>query len=225
MTYTIDTSHPSPNHSSRQGADISMIVLHATVGSYASSLAWLTNPASRVSTHYLISKTGHIAQLVADSEAAWHAGVSQWFDLNSAAIQHQSIGIELENDNNGRDPYPSAQMDALLWLSYRRIEQYKIAPGMVTRHLDIALPHGRKTDPAGFPWLPFKALLFAPPPKPYRVVGLPVYQAANHQGTVAGHVLSGDDVVIDDPNNGHIIKINGIDAALGFVDMNGLEAA
>ena len=45
---TIDTSHPSPNQSSRNGAPITLIVLHATVGDYKSALNWLTNPTEYV---------------------------------------------------------------------------------------------------------------------------------------------------------------------------------
>ncbi len=148
----IDASHPSPNHSSREGADISMICLHATVGSYASSLAWLTNPASKVSTHYLIRKDGYTAQIVPDERAAWHAGASRWFDLDSGDIQRQSIGVELENRNDGRDPYPPAQLSAATELCRGLVSRYRIVRDMVTRHLDIAVPRGRKTDPAGFPW-------------------------------------------------------------------------
>jgi len=159
---TIDTSHPSPNQSSRNGAPITLIVLHATVGDYKSALAWLTNPKSKASTHYLIRKDGYIAQLVPDDRAAWHAGVSQWFDLDSEAIREQSIGIELENKNNGIDPYPPAQMTTLLALCRALVKQYKIVPDMVTRHLDIARPPKRKSDPAGFPFAVFKAALFEP---------------------------------------------------------------
>ena len=71
---TIDQAVRSPNYSLRGGQSISMIVLHATVGSARSALAWLTNPAARVSAHYLIDKSGHIYQLVADEYCAWHAG-------------------------------------------------------------------------------------------------------------------------------------------------------
>jgi N-acetyl-anhydromuramyl-L-alanine amidase AmpD len=187
MAMTIDTSHTSPNQSSRNGADISMLVIHATVGSYAASLAWLCNPASRASTHYLIRKDGYISQLVPDSESAWHAGVSKWFNLGSTAIREQSIGIELENANNGVDPYPQAQLDALTALSKALVQKYAIVPDMVTRHLDIAQPHGRKTDPAGFPWLPFKAALYAQPAQPsaYRVLGTPVWQRQDCTGPIA----------------------------------------
>jgi N-acetyl-anhydromuramyl-L-alanine amidase AmpD len=138
-----------------------MLVIHATVGNAASSLAWLCNPVSKASTNYLIDKSGHIYCLVPDSEAAWHAGVSAWRGLNSAEIQHRSLGIELENANDGRDPYPPAQMGALLWLARQKVAQYRIAPEWVVRHLDIAMPKGRKSDPAGFPWEKFKADLYA----------------------------------------------------------------
>jgi len=217
----IDHSHHSPNFSGRDGADISMLVLHATVGSYNSALNWLTNPASHVSTHYLIRKDGYIAQLVADNLAAHHAGASKWFNLNAEAIREQSIGIELENKNNGLDPYPPAQMAALLELSRALVAQYRIVPDMVTRHLDIALPKGRKTDPAGFPWLPFKAALYEPEPKVYRVRGLPIYQRQDLTGALAGVLASGESVSIDAtyPNGA------GHDAlGRGFVDMDGLEA-
>ena len=55
-----------------------MIVIHATAGTVRSALAWLTNPASRVSAHYLIDKAGQIYRLVPDEYAAWHAGRAAW---------------------------------------------------------------------------------------------------------------------------------------------------
>jgi len=140
-----------------------MIVLHATVGSARSALAWLTNPAARVSSHYLIDKTGRIYQLVTDEDAAWHAGRAEW--KGETAINEISIGIELENANDGRDPYPTAQIGALLSLVQEKVERYQIAPDMVTRHLDVALPRHRKTDPAGFPWADLLSQLF-PDQKP-----------------------------------------------------------
>lgn len=155
----IDTTHHSPNHSPRHGHAITMLVIHATAGSYASALAWLCSPASRVSAHYLQRKDGHTDQLVADSEAAWHAGVARW--NGETAINEISLGIELENANDGRDPYPPAQYNALLELATTKVVQYHIRLDNVVRHLDIAIPQGRKTDPAGFPWAKFKVDLSA----------------------------------------------------------------
>lgn len=98
-----------------------MIVLHATVGSARSALAWLTNPAARVSAHYLIDKTGRVYQLVADEEAAWHAGRAEW--KGQTAINEISLGIELENANDGRDPYPAPQITAVLSLLREKVER------------------------------------------------------------------------------------------------------
>lgn len=159
MTVVINTSIRSPNYGSRGGRAISMIVLHATAGTARSALAWLTNPAARVSAHYLIDKAGQIYRLVPDEYAAWHAGRAAW--RGETAINEISIGIELENANNGRDPYPAAQMNALIHLTREKVTQYRIAPDMVVRHLDIAVPRGRKNDPAGFPWAEFQQQVFA----------------------------------------------------------------
>lgn len=171
MSYDISTKYHSPNHSPRGDADISMLVLHATVGGFWSSLGWLTNPASKVSTHYLLSKPGAIYQLVEDDRAAWHAGVSAWRGMSSDTIKRASIGIELTNDNTGRDPYPKVQLDAAQWLCQQLIARYQIERIMFVRHLDIAIPRGRKTDPAGLNWLPFVASVYDPPPvaRAYRV--------------------------------------------------------
>ncbi|HEU5102079.1 MAG TPA: N-acetylmuramoyl-L-alanine amidase [Roseiflexaceae bacterium] len=154
----IDTAIRSPNHGPRGEQTISMIVLHATAGSAPSALAWLTNRAARVSAHYLIEKSGHTYQLVDDEYAAWHAGRASW--QGRTAINECSLGIELVNDNSGRDTYPPEQIQALLELAQAKIAQYQITPNMVTRHLDVAMPRGRKTDPAGFPWADFMARLF-----------------------------------------------------------------
>src|SRR4051812_47290462 len=134
MSFIIDQAIRSPNYSPRAGHSISMIVLHATVGSARSALAWLTNPAARVSAHYLIDKSGHIYQLVADEYCAWHAGRASWH--GQSAINEMSLGIELENANDGRDAYPPEQVDALQQLVLAKVAQYRIVPGMLVRHMD-----------------------------------------------------------------------------------------
>lgn len=206
MNYQIDRAHPSPNKSSRLGARIRMIVLHATVGSAASSLAWLTGTVSRVSSHYLLDKAGHIYQLVDDDDAAWHAGASAWMGLDSDDIQRASLGIELENMNTGRDPYPTVQIEACRWLCQQKIGQYEIERPYVVRHLDIAIPRTppRKTDPAGFPWAVFvESLYVSQPPAPtppighYRVkaavtAGATIRSDARRSAAQLGRLRAGD---------------------------------
>lgn len=138
----------------------------------------MRNPKSGASCHYLIGKDGRIVQLVREEDAAWHAGRSRWpgWDIRdphemSVAVKRRSIGIELENlcgvrlrDKKGRitgvhgpDPYPEAQIEALVWLYKDIASRYPVME--LTRHLDIA--PGRKSDPAHFDWYGFLARLNA----------------------------------------------------------------
>lgn len=158
----IDFSRGSPNFEPRQGRPVTLAVVHATVGGLAGSLSWLCSAESKVSAHYVISKTGAIFCLVPLRYAAWHAGKSAWRALDSEGVKLQSIGIELENltgakDFEGQDLYPDAQVQALTDLAKHLRRQFPALE--FVRHLDIALPRGRKSDPAGFPWDAWKGAL------------------------------------------------------------------
>jgi N-acetyl-anhydromuramyl-L-alanine amidase AmpD len=165
-------AHYTPGSAGR----IRMVVLHATAGRFPSDFNWLRNgggniPQTWVSIHYYITKSGEISQMVADANIAWHAGRSTWI-VDGQRIEYSvgcnpvSVGIELENLNNGRDPYPQAQYAAALWLTRRLVGQYNVPRSQLVRHLDIA-PR-RKIDPAGFPWARFVSEVynFVPPPVP-----------------------------------------------------------
>lgn len=134
-----------------------VVVLHATAGT--NSLAWLTtNPASEVSAHLLIRPDGHVYRLVEDAGIAYHAGVSTWARFGrtgQASVNSISLGIELENLNTGEDPYTSAQVESAARAVYRWILAYGYLP--TVSHASIAPT--RKTDPAGFPWAQYNAVL------------------------------------------------------------------
>jgi N-acetyl-anhydromuramyl-L-alanine amidase AmpD len=137
---------------------IRMLVLHATAGRHPGDLAWLRkggDPRRPVSCHYYIDKSGRISQLVRDHDIAWHAGVSRWLVDGRVVVgcNAVSLGIELENRNDGVDPYPDAQVHAAVALSRHLVKAYQIPPGQLVRHRDIS--PGRKTDPAGLDWALF----------------------------------------------------------------------
>ncbi|MFX5324550.1 N-acetylmuramoyl-L-alanine amidase, partial [Acinetobacter baumannii] len=59
-----------------------------------------------------MDRDGSIVQNVSTFDRAWHAGVS--VDPNGhKGLNDFSIGIELVNLNDGKDPYPEAQLMAL----------------------------------------------------------------------------------------------------------------
>jgi N-acetylmuramoyl-L-alanine amidase len=138
---------PSPNFNARRPQ---LVVLHHTAGnSFEEALKILQtrNDGGPVSAHYLIGRDGRIAQLVADDHRAWHAGTGTWGpyrDINSL-----SIGIEL--DNNGAEPFPSAQVDSLLTLLEDLTHRFRIPRTNVVGHADVEPV--LKEDPSGFfPW-------------------------------------------------------------------------
>ena len=117
-----------------------------------------------VSIHYVIDRTGQVVAGVPEDVAATHA--TGW--------NQRSIGIELVNNGDGRDPFPAAQVDALVALVGEIRQRHPaITPARVLRHSDVdrstfpAAKHGeacaafrRKLDPGdAFPWSAFQARL------------------------------------------------------------------
>ncbi|GAA2739758.1 N-acetylmuramoyl-L-alanine amidase [Kitasatospora cinereorecta] len=77
----------------RTGADIDHIVIHDTEGGYAGSLATFQNPATMASAHYLLrSSDGHVTQMVADKNVAWHAG-NKTLNMHSVGIEHEGYAL------------------------------------------------------------------------------------------------------------------------------------
>lgn len=115
------------------------------------ALAWLCNPQSKVSAHYLVHEDGRVAQLVSESRRAWHAGVGSW--RGQTDINSRSIGIEIVNLGHEAElpAFPEAQIAAVAALCKAAMARHGIAPERVLAHSDVA--PGRKVDPGErFPW-------------------------------------------------------------------------
>ncbi|MBX3127849.1 MAG: N-acetylmuramoyl-L-alanine amidase [Polyangiaceae bacterium] len=76
-------------NSNRGKADIRYVVIHTTQGSYSGAISWFKNPASNVSSHYVVrSSDGHVTQMVDDRDVAWHDAC---FNTNSIGIEHEGF--------------------------------------------------------------------------------------------------------------------------------------
>jgi N-acetylmuramoyl-L-alanine amidase len=143
----------SPNFGPRRdGLTPDAIILHYTgMQSAEAAELWLCDPASEVSSHYLVHEDGRIVQMVREADRAWHAGKCSWrgrTDINSC-----SIGIEIANPGHpfGYPDFPEPQIDAVIALCRGICERHDIAPERVLGHSDVA--PGRKIDPGEkFPW-------------------------------------------------------------------------
>jgi N-acetylmuramoyl-L-alanine amidase len=155
MTFTSDHKAarvvPSPNHDART-TPIDILLLHYTgMRTAEAAFARLTDPAAKVSSHYLVYEDGRIDQLVAEARRAWHAGVASW--KGTTDINSHSIGIEIVNRGHDFDypDFPDVQIDAVIVLCRDILARRTIARARVLGHSDVA-PE-RKRDPGEkFPW-------------------------------------------------------------------------
>jgi hypothetical protein len=128
------------------GAEITCVVLHATAGGLSGTLGWFANPDSGVSAHYVVAKNGRVYQMVEERHLAHHAGASRFQGRRS--FNNFSIGIEIVNKNDGQDPYPADQFEAMVELVADLVNRHDIERQWIVTHADISTVG--KTDPRGF---------------------------------------------------------------------------
>ncbi len=147
------TTLTSPNQDSRNGTKIDAIVLHHTgTNNGKGDLNHMRNPAAKVSAHYMLDTDGKIYQLVDDQKRAWHAGKGELHGVPTD-VNGRSIGIEIVNDGSGKTPFTEAQMKSLTQLVGFLKQEHKIPMENIVGHKDVAVPKGRKSDPAAnFDW-------------------------------------------------------------------------
>ena len=167
--YKIVWAH-SPHQDARPAnTDIDMIVLHHTASSnLVGVVKWFENPTSRVSAHYTVGKDGSIVQHVSTFRRAWHAGVSK-DDFGRENLNRNSVGIEMVNVGDGKDPWPDVQVEAVRRLVAHLVRHRFPGTKQVVSHEYIARPIGRKPDPKNFPWEKLEGLgvplVYKMPPK------------------------------------------------------------
>lgn len=156
----------SPNYGVRPTNQVvDTIVIHSTViPTLEKTTQAFQDPKTQVSSHFTVGRDGSIIQNVSTFDRAWHAGVG--FDVAGRDNPNNySIGIELVNLNDGKDPYPEAQITALCGLIAEMRRRYPIT--QIVSHEFIAQPPGRKSDPKNFPWYKLEYM------------GLPMYFGQN----------------------------------------------
>lgn len=141
---------PSPNCDDRPpDARVNCIVLHATAAeSIQETLHCFLDPNARRSAHFVVDERGQVVQMVRARRRAWHAGASE---LNGVPdVNAYSVGIELVNRNDGKEPYSDAQYQAVADIVRQLRARYVIPESRIVPHAQVALPPGRKSDPLGF---------------------------------------------------------------------------
>jgi len=135
------TSKKTPNVSAGRVIKPTHIVLHHTSGSYSGSVDWCCDPASRVSYHCIVSRTGKRTVFAVPNQRTWHAGKSSWQGRTDA--NSWSIGLAWEGDTHTNPLSPAAILSAVEYL-VPILEDYNIPLSNIIRHADVA--PGRKDD-------------------------------------------------------------------------------
>lgn len=148
----------SPNYSSRNGAEVRLVVVHDTEGGYDGSVAWLCNPRARASAHVVLREDGlEATQLVPWNQKAWSCvdfnGVSdnlelagfssKWYSLSQLRRAARIVAFRLHKRN-----LPA------VWARNGSGKGF-------CRHYDLGAAGGGHSDPttSTVKWLAFVALV------------------------------------------------------------------
>ena len=148
------TENYSPNFNTpkRLKKNIKYIIIHYTgMKNELSALNRLTNYKSKVSAHYFIKKNGKILNLVPDLYEAWHAGISNWKNIQS--LNRYSIGVEIQNSGHANfyEKFSGKQINSVKKLLRFLIARYTVNRKNILGHSDIA-PNRKKDPGEKFPW-------------------------------------------------------------------------
>ena len=159
-----------------RGQPVDMVVIHSTGGPTCDAQGraiWV--PAGelednlrtiaahpRLGIHWMIDRDGTVRASVPESQVAHHV----------LTHSRRSIAIELINDGDGQDPFPPAQIDALVALLQDIVRRHpQVGRAGVVRHSDLdrgrlpcAPKRRRKVDPgSAFPHQEVLRRVFDPP--------------------------------------------------------------
>lgn len=217
------------NWSTSRGAQaIVAIIAHGTVG--RDSRAYLSRGGDlpdgsdkQVSIHVLIQKDGTIYRYVPDSKGANHAGFgtmpAPWAKINPNRC---TLGFELENLQDGRDPYTDAQLLSMGW----QINSWRATFGAlpILRHAQIDA--ARRKDTVGLSVNEIESwCIKAAAPTHYRATApMWISERPDPRGPIAlqglAVVMAGERIEVDEVRaDGYVHLAN----HTGFLPIGGLE--
>lgn len=170
---------PAQLRTDRKGYPVELWIVHETAGSAPGDLNFLRGGPRSVT--WYIAPNGEISLLAkmqpdGTTDATAHAGVCAWgkykptdgfYGINPASGKNEllwgwanlaSEGVEVSGPNDGT-PFSRQQVESLLNLTLWRIDVLRLGLDRVVRHLDVAWPKNRKSDPKGLNWSWFIAEL------------------------------------------------------------------
>src|SRR3990167_4131885 len=107
---------PTPNKSAGGQTQVRGLVVHIAEGWFEGTISWQLNPKADVSSHFIVSRDGDIAQMVDTADAAWtqRSGNGHWLSV-------ECEGFTKDNERNpgGWEKLTDAQLDAVARLLHK----------------------------------------------------------------------------------------------------------
>src|SRR5947209_17299416 len=94
-----------------------MVAVHATEGSYGSTVSWFRNRRAHAAANYVVGRDGQIAHMVPNNEIAWHAG-NGYVNAHSIGVEHEGY-TRVDGTFTDAEYRASAQLVASLLRAYR----------------------------------------------------------------------------------------------------------
>jgi len=143
----LDANGDGRGYGSREGVIPSSIVIHTTNGNKGSSFSAEANylrDSPDVSAHFLVGRSGQIAQILHPAWEAWHAG-------KAVAAYQNLYSIGIENHHAVGEAWTAEQHAALTWLVEQLMLEYAIPNTKIDTHRYVAIP-GPTTTPDSAQW-------------------------------------------------------------------------
>lgn len=165
-------------HSSRNGYQITDIVLHDTEGSAEAAERWFRDPANtgRSSAHVIVDDQGVVMRLIPDEWSAHHAGYATIPGNVGINPNRFTLGLELEYPAAPASPaWPEAQLEAAADVVREWCDRWQITAEHIWEHKTI--DPTRRSDPRNWDRAAFLRRVFPPVQEPYLPTNDPFMQA------------------------------------------------
>lgn len=129
---------PSPNKNAGGQNEHRGLVVHIAAGWYEGTIAWQKNPSADVSSHFVVSRTGKIAQMVDTADAAWtqRSGNGEWLSVECEGF------VKGDSKNpGGWEKLSDAQVDAIARILLKCHQVYNIPLQTTTSATGRGLGH------------------------------------------------------------------------------------
>lgn len=142
---------PTPNRNTGKQVEVRGVVIHIADGFYGGTIEWQKNPAAEVSSHFIVGRTGTIAQMVDTADKAWtqRSGNGHWISIEFEGF---STSAALHKTHPGWERLDPRQIESAAKLFARVCRTYGVPVQNCTSPSGKGLGHHSMGAESGVDW-------------------------------------------------------------------------